>query len=490
MKGEYILALDQGTSGTKAVIFDTQGRIAAKASTELISYFPKTDFVEQEPLEIYQNVLDALRACLRSFKGEICACGISNQRETFLLWDKKGTPLCRAVVWQCKRSIRVCKNLRDLGIEKEVQAATGLILDPYFSGSKLIWLYENDDQVKDAIDRAEAYFGTVDTWLLYKLTGGKNYYTDHTNASRTLLFNINNLEWDNALLERFRLGSLHLPEPKPSSFHYGETDFNGMLPEPIPIAAMIGDSHASAVGEACFSTGSTKATLGTGSSILLNTGSRRIDSIGGMVTTVCWSIAGQTSYALEGIIVSAGATIQWLRDQLGLFENSVQTEEMAMAVENNNGVFLIPAFSGLGSPYWKMDATAAILNLTFACNKNHIVRAALESIPFQIKDVIEAMELASGTTIKEIKVDGGISGNRFVMQLLADILDAKVTTIGLEEVSALGAAFLAGLEIGVFNDMEQLRSLDLRDRQFSPGANQTANLSSYRVWKETVRRLY
>jgi len=496
MKNQYILAIDQGTSGTKAVIFDSHGQIVAKAAEPLKSYFPLPGFVEQNPHEIYQNVLNSLKKCLKEFIGtgsgnlsDITCCGISNQRETLVLWDDSGEPICNAVVWQCKRPVEICNRLKNSELENEVINRTGLIVDPYFSGTKLIWLCENNSQVKDAIDTGKAYFGTVDSWLLFKLTGAKSYFTDYTNASRTLIFNINDLQWDRYLLERFNLQNLNLPQAQPSSYSYGQTDFEGILPNSIDISAMIGDSHAAAFGEGCVEPGMTKATMGTGSSILLNTGSETVRSKIGMVTTICWSIPGRIDYALEGIIVTCGATINWLRDRLGLFADSRETEKMALSVENSNGVYLVPAFSGLGAPYWKMDAKAAILGLTMGCDKTHLIRAALESIPFQIKDVIAAMEQDSGITLQELKTDGGITANHFVMQSLADLLNTKVVNIGMEEVSALGAAYLAGLQHGVFKDIDQIKSLNIGGKQFSPNVDVKDAQASYEGWKKAVQKL-
>ena len=490
MSSEHILAIDQGTGGTKTVIFDAHGRIVSKAASELKSYFPQVGFVEQDPQEIYRNVLDSLNGCLKSFSGKISACGISNQRETFLLWDKSGNPISRAVVWQCKRSIGICERLKKTGIEKEINERTGLIIDPYFSGTKLIWLYENEPSRKQAIDRGRAYFGTVDSWLLYRLTKGKRYCTDYTNACRTLFFNLNTLQWDELLLKEFKLGDLNLPKAQPSTYSYGETDFEGLLPYSVPITSMIGDSHAAAFGEGCFFSGTAKATLGTGSSILMNTESHKIKSKTGMVTTICWSARDRVDYALEGIIVTAGATVKWLRDQMGLFAESRDTEEMATAVKDNNGVYLIPAFSGLGAPHWKMSTKAAILNLTFDCNKNHIVRAALESIPYQIKDVIAAMEKDSGIRLKALNVDGGITSNRFVMQFLATLLNIQVVNIGIEEVSALGAAFLAGLEAGIYTSIDEIEALNVKSRIFEPGRGREAVSRWYQGWQESVKRVY
>jgi len=496
MSKSYILAIDQGTSCTKTVIFDSKGQIVAKAMEPLNSYFPQQGYVEQDPLEIYQSVLRSIQKCLKEFSREvngeladIATCGISNQRETFVLWDSSGQPISPAVVWQCKRSVEICDRLKNSTLENEVKKRTGLIIDPYFSGTKLIWLYDNDAQIRDAIKSGNAYFGTIDSWLLFKLTGGKKYCTDYTNASRTLLFNIDDLRWDDFLLERFKFKNLNLPEPKPSSFLYGESNFERLFPSTVKISAMIGDSHAAAFGEGCFCSGLAKATMGTGSSILLNTGPTRIKSEKGMVATICWSTSDRVDYALEGIIVTCGATINWLRDQLGLFADSRETEQMALSVENSNGVYLVPAFSGLGAPHWKMDAKAAILGLTLGCDKNHVVRAALESIPYQIKDVIIAMEQDSGIELTELRVDGGITGNHFVMQLLADLLKTNVVNIGIEEVSALGAAYLAGLQHGMFHDIDQLKKLSVGKKRFCPGRESSKVCASYEGWKEAVQQL-
>ena len=496
MKNQHILAIDQGTSGTKTVIFDSDGQIVAKATEPLKSYFPHPGFVEQNPIEIYRNVISSVKECLKKFAEttsssltEIACCGISNQRETLVLWDESGEPICNAVVWQCKRSVDVCNRLKDSQLEKEVIGRTGLIVDPYFSGTKLIWLHENDSRVKDALDAGKAHFGTVDAWLLFKLTAGRSYLTDYTNASRTLMFNIHDLEWDKHLLDKFDLQYLNLPQAQPSGYCYGQTDFEGLLPGKIDISAMIGDSHAAAFGEGCFEPGTAKATMGTGSSILLNTGSEPVRSKTGMVTTICWSTPGRVDYALEGIIVTCGATINWLRDRMGLFADSRDTEQMALSVENNNGVYLVPAFSGLGAPHWKMDAKAAILGLTLGCDKNHVVRAALESIPFQIKDVITAMEQDSGIELQELKVDGGITANSFVMQFLADLLNANVVNIGMEEVSALGAAYMAGLQQGIFRDIDQLKKLNTRQKQYSPNPDTGKVHKSYDGWKDAVQQL-
>ncbi len=496
MSSQYILAIDQGTSGTKAVVFDSGGQVIAKAIEPLTSYYPRLGFVEQDPVEIYSNVLAAVGSCLKEFSDTTAAdldaivtCGISNQRETFVLWDESGEPLCNAVVWQCKRSVDICERLKGTELEDEIKQRTGLIIDPYFSGTKLLWLCENNPELAEAIRNGKAFFGTVDTWLLHRLTGGRSYLTDHTNASRTLMFNIDRLEWDTYLLDEYGLAKLRLPQVRPSSFEYGRTDFGGLLPRAITVSAMIGDSHAAAFGERCFSPGTAKATMGTGCSILLNTGSKRVVSEAGMVTTICWSIGNRVDYALEGIIVTCGATINWLRDNMGLFSDSRETEDMAFSIKDNAGVYLVPAFSGLGAPHWKMDCRAAITGMTLGCDKKHVVRAALESIPYQIKDVILAMENESGVSLQKLKVDGGITANRFVMHFLADLLGTDITNIGIPDVSALGAASLAGLQAGIFEDADHLNRLATNERVCSPGPDAQAAQRSYGGWQQAIQQI-
>lgn len=491
---QYILSIDQGTSSTKTILFDEEGKAFAKGSEPLKSIFFGDGFVEQDAEGIYQSVLTSVANCLEDFKTkggrqeDIKACGISNQRETFVLWNKAGEPLHNALVWQCKRSVKICERLSNSGIGEEIKTKTGLIIDPYFSGTKLIWLYENDQKIKHALDNGEAYFGTIDTWLLYRLTDGKEYLTDYTNASRTLFFNLSQLSWDEGLLGKFGLSGIHLPEAKPSSSHFGESNFNGLLKQQLPILAMIGDSHAAAFGEGCFSPGTAKATLGTGCSILMNIGSEPKTSGNGMITTICWSTEEQVDYALEGVIVSCGATVEWLKNELDLFENSAETEAMATAVDDNNGVYIIPAFSGLGAPYWEMNRKAAIIGLTFGVNKNHIVRAALESIPYQIKDVIAAMEEDTGICLKELMVNGGITSNKFVLQFLADLLNKKVVNMGMPDVSALGAAYLAGLKAGVFEDIEHLTNLNNNKSSHNPSLAHTEFVKNcHESWLSAVR---
>lgn len=492
MAESFILSIDQGTSGTKTVVIDRRAKIVAKATAPLQSIFPNTGFVEQDPEAIYSSVLESVEQCLAAFRDQggdiskIKTCGISNQRETFVLWDADGNPLHNAVVWQCKRSVEICNQLKSTGIEEEVNRRTGLIIDPYFSGTKLIWLVQNMPEIAEAVRSGQAYFGTVDTWLLYKLTNGQSYLTDHTNASRTLLFNINELAWDQFLIREFGLNGINLPEVRHSSGDFGKTDAGGLLPEPIPVNGMIGDSHAAAFGEGLYQSGTAKATLGTGCSILMNVGEAPKPSKSGMMSTICWSLPGRVDYALEGVIVSAGATIQWMRDRLELFADSAETEAMATSVSDNGGVYVIPAFSGLGAPHWKMDARGAIVGLTFGATKNHVARAALESIPYQIKDVIEAINQDIGIPLRELKVDGGITSNTFVMQFLADLLGCKVVNIGMADVSALGAGLMAGLGAGVLSDIDQIALLLESQNEFEPGPNEQSAALYYEGWKEHI----
>lgn len=491
MDKKFILAIDQGTSGTKTIVVDAQGKVAAKATLPLNTSYLAEGFVEQNPEEIIQNVLSSVEQCIIDFekkggtRNQFTACGISNQRETFIVWDKDGKPLHNAVVWQCKRSIQVCEKLKQLNLEQSIRQKTGLLIDPYFSGSKLIWLNENVSQVSEAIRNGNAYFGTVDTWLLFRFTRGKNYMTDYTNASRTLFFNLTTLTWDKELLEQFGLSQLNLPVCKPSSSHFGKTDFNGMLSNDIDIHAMIGDSHAAAFGEGCFTAGTAKATLGTGCSILMNIGDELKYSDNGMVSTICWSTEDNVQYALEGVIVTCGATIEWLKKELNLITDSKQTEEMATSVTDNSGVYLVPAFSGLGAPYWDMSRKASLVGLTFNSTKNHIVRAALESIAYQIKDVLVAMEEDTNIQLKHLMVDGGISSNNFVIQFLTDLLQKNVINIGTQEVSALGAAYLAGLKSGIFENLDHLARLNTTLEIHRPGSNDNMN-ENYKGWKNAV----
>lgn len=490
MSNQYILAIDQGTSSTKTLLFDQDGRVAARASVPLKTFYLDQGFVEQDPEELWQNVISSVDGCLNDFRNrggdlyKIRACGISNQRETFVVWDKEGRPLHRAVVWQCKRSVAICERWKQEGLQLLIQAKTGLLIDPYFSGSKMVWLRQEVEAVARALADGHAYFGTIDTWMLYKLSNGESYLTDYTNASRTLFFNLQELCWDQELLRLFGLFRLQLPQLQPSSSHFGHTDLNGLLSSPIPITGMTGDSHAAAFGEACFAPGTAKATLGTGCSILMNTGEMK-PSGSGMVSTICWSTQQRVDYAQEGVIVSCGATIEWLKNELHLFSDHRETEQMAHAVAGNGGVYLVPAFSGLGAPHWDMNRRASITGLTFGCNKHHIVRAALESIAYQIKDVIEAMQMNTGIQLEELMVNGGITSNQFVLQFLADLLEKPVILRNMPDISALGAAWLAGLQAGVFTGLDHLKEIGQQRSEVHPRNNPEIK-GYYEGWKKAV----
>ncbi|KAF2515673.1 FGGY family carbohydrate kinase [Flavobacterium foetidum] len=496
---KYILAIDQGTSSTKTIIFDELGQAVCKGSVDLKTNYFDNGFVEQNPEDIYQNVLDSVRLCLNNFSNQgfklddIASCGISNQRETFVLWDKDGKTLAPAVVWACKRSIAICTDLIEKGQNDFIKQKTGLLLDPYFSGTKLLWLLQNDAALKEKVEKGEVYFGTVDCWLLYKLSNGKHFKTDYTNASRTLLFNIHSLEWDAEILGKWGLSNLKLPLACPSSYDFGEFDLKQILNDnsvtSIPITALIGDSHAATFGEGCFEKGTAKVTLGTGSSIMMNIGGEAVLSDSGMLTTICWSTKDRVDYALEGAIVSCGSTIEWLKNELQLFSDVRETAAMATAIADNAGVYLIPAFSGLGAPHWQMSRKASIEGMTFGTTKNHIVRAALESIPYQIKDVVEAMAKDMKAPLKSISVNGGMTQNKFVIHFLADLLGIPLNKQQNSDVSALGAAYLSGLKSGVYKDIEQLSGLvKSQTEQVLSDSNNELPANGYLGWKEKINK--
>ncbi|MEL1241509.1 FGGY family carbohydrate kinase [Flavobacterium flavipallidum] len=496
---KYILAIDQGTSSTKTIIFDEQGQAAAKGCVDLKTDYFDNGFVEQNPEAIYQNVLDSVSECLKDFtqKGlnisDIISCGISNQRETFILWDENGKALAPAVVWACKRSIAVCTDLIEKGQNDFIKLKTGLLLDPYFSGTKLLWLLENDSELKQKVTQGEVYFGTVDCWLLYKLTNGTQFKTDYTNASRTLLFNIHTLDWDAEILEKWGLSNLNLPQPCPSSQDFGTINWSEILKLEntlsIPMTSLIGDSHAATFGEGCFEKGTAKVTLGTGSSIMMNIGDKAVLSQAGMLTTICWSTEDRVDYALEGAIVSCGSTIEWLKNELQLFSAPAETAAMATAINDNAGVYLIPAFSGLGAPHWQMSRKASIEGMTFGTTKNHIVRAALESIPYQIKDVVQAMEKDMQAALKSISVNGGMTQNQFVIHFLADLLGIPLNKQKNPDVSALGAAYLSGLKSGVYESISQLTEINKKQtEQVLVNVNNDLSTKGYQGWKEKIAR--
>ena len=509
---KYVLAIDQGTSSTKTIIFDAKGQAISKGLADLKTNYFGNSFVEQDPDGIFQNVLESLDACLKDFtnKGfelsEIASCGISNQRETFILWDKLGKALSPAVVWACKRSISICHELKEKGQEELIKQKTGLIIDPYFSGTKLLWLLQNDENLKAKLEAGELYFGTVDSWLLFKMTDGKSFKTDYTNASRTLLFNIHTLAWDHEILKLWGLEKLNLPEVCPSSYDFGDfiikskINNNNLSPNSnrsfivtynlsLKITALIGDSHAASFGEGCFEKGTAKATLGTGSSIMMNIGEKPVLSSAGMLTTICWSTEDRVDYALEGAIVSCGSTIEWLKNELNLFNEASDTEAMANSIADNSGVYLIPAFSGLGAPHWQMSRKASIEGMTFGTTKNHIVRAALESIPYQIMDVVKAMEHDINASLKSISVNGGLTKNLFVMRFLVDLLELPLKKQKNPDVSALGAAYLSGLKSNVYENIAQLQNFNLTNTEtILPNLDNEWVKKGYEGWLNIISR--
>lgn len=494
MDKTLILAIDQGTSGSKAVIFNSRGDLISDGRASLVTSYLKNGFVEQCGKDLYHSVLEAVENTVSELekKGysreDIRCCGISNQRETFILWNKEGKPLHNAVVWQCKRSIQICMDLKSEGYEETIRNKTGLFLDPYFSGTKVSWLNKNDKKTAKAISSSQAYFGTVDTWLLYCLTDGREYKTEYTNASRTMFFNLQSLVWDKEILKIFDLEKLNFPEVLPSDSNFGFSNFGGLFTKALPITGILGDSHAAAFGERCFNPGDAKATIGTGSSILMNTGKLIPPIKTKMVSTICWSTQKQVSYALEGIIVSCGSTLNWLSSNLGFFNNGKEADEMAMSMKDNGNVFLVPAFSGLGAPWWKMEQKGQIHGLTFTSDKKHIVRAGLESIAYQVCDVIKAMKKNSEADLKSLQIDGGISSSPFIQEMLAALLPLELYRCTLKEASALGAAFIAGLGAGIYNSVEEIGKLYYNREHITKKGNQIYE-DSYKKWLEILEGL-
>ena len=487
---EYIISIDQGTSGSKAMIISEKGEIAASVTCPFPSYYPKPGFVEQDGNEIVASVISAVQQALTRFEAEgnkkssATAVSISNQRESFLLWDDSGTPLTPVIVWQCNRSVDVCSRLLTEGLDPIISNITGLKIDPYFSGTKFFWLIENNPDLAAKIKSGSVRFGTIDTWLVYKLSGA--YATDHSNASRTLFMDLDTCAWSPEMGKIFGTKGLRLPEIHPSTGFFGKTNFEGILDNPIPITAIIGDSHAACFGEGCFTPGTAKATMGTGSSVLMNTG-KRTRSQHGMVSTICWSMKDRVDYALEGVIVSCGSTITWIQEKLKLVDSAAQFDAIAESVSDSGGVTFIPAFSGLGGPYWQMDRKAEILGITFGTEAAHIVRAALESYPFQLKDVISAMENDRGAALQWLRADGGITHSKLSMQMIADLLKTRVRIDKRHEASAMGAAMLGFIGKGTLNlsDVESLLQAAPYD-EYCPAELGKGLETAYRLWNKRI----
>ena len=470
---KYIMALDAGTTSNRCILFNDKGEMCAVAQKEFTQYFPKPGWVEHDASEIWQTQLSVAREALAragAKASDIAAIGITNQRETVIVWDRAtGQPICPAIVWQCRRTAEFADEMKGRvpGIEEKFQKKTGLKFDPYFSGTKIRWILDNVPGAREKAQQGKLCFGTVDSWLIYKLTKGKVHVTDYSNASRTLLFNINTLEWDEELCQILEIPMSMLPEAKPSSCIYGETDpefFGG----PILIAGAAGDQQAALFGQTCFKEGEAKNTYGTGCFMLMNTGSKPVFSKNNLLTTIAWGLDGEVTYALEGSVYVAGAAIQWLRDELRAVDSAADSEYFATRVKDTNGCYVVPAFTGLGAPYWDPYARGAIVGLTRGVNKYHIIRATVESLAFQTYDVLHAMELDSGRKLRGLKVDGGASRNNFLMQFQADISNSSVVRPSCVETTAMGAAYLAGLAVGYWKDKEAVLANWSVDRDFVP----------------------
>ena len=486
----YIMALDAGTTSNRCILFDRNGRICSVAQREFHQYFPKPGWVEHDANEIWASMLGvAVEAMQRigATAAEIAGIGITNQRETSVVWDKAtGEPIYNAIVWQCRRTSAYCDELKARGLTEIFRQKTGLVIDAYFSATKLRWLLEEIPGARARAERGELLFGTVETWLLWKLTGGKVHITDYSNASRTMLFNINTLQWDEEILRELNIPRGMLPEPRPSSAVYAETEPT-LLGGAIPICGAAGDQQAALFGQTCFRPGEAKNTYGTGCFLLMNTGERPVFSQNGLVTTVAWGLDGHVNYALEGSIFVAGAAIQWLRDEMKLIESAQDSEYMAQKVRDTNGCYVVPAFTGLGAPHWDQYARGTIVGLTRGCNKYHLIRATLDSICYQVDEVLAAMRADSGIALEALKVDGGASANNYLMQTQADVIGAPVVRPTCVESTALGAAFLAGLAVGFWRDLDEIRRYYAADRTFLPTISEQERAERLDGWKRAVR---
>lgn len=486
---QYIMALDQGTTSSRCILYNKKGEIVSVAQKEFKQIYPKPGWVEHDAMEIWSTQIGVAQEAMYKINAShknIAAIGITNQRETTVIWDRKtGEPICNAIVWQCRRTAEYCDSLKEKGLSEQFRMKTGLPIDAYFSATKIHWILEH---VKGARERAEAgelLFGTIETWLIWKLTMGRVHITDYSNASRTMLFNINSLEWDQEILDELKIPRCMLPEAKASSQIYGMTE-NTIFGGEIPIAGAAGDQQAALFGQTCFTEGEAKNTYGTGCFLLMNTGSKPVFSHNGLITTIAWGINGVVNYALEGSVFVAGAAIQWLRDEMRLIDHASDSEEMAEEVEDTNGVYLVPAFVGLGAPYWDPYARGTIVGLTRGANKNHIIRATLESLAYQTNDVLKAMEEDSGITLTSLKVDGGACGNNFLMQFQADIINVPVKRPVSIETTALGAAYLAGLATGYWKNKEEVLDNWQVSRIFEPVMKNDSRKELLDGWKKAV----
>lgn len=486
---KYVMALDAGTTSNRCILFNEKGEMCSVAQKEFTQYFPKPGWVEHDADEIWSTQLEVAKKAMANVgatAADIAAIGITNQRETTIVWDKNtGKPVYHAIVWQCRRTSEYADTLKEKGLTESFRSKTGLVIDAYFSGTKIKWILDNVEGAREKAENGDLYFGTVETWLIWKLTQGQVHVTDYSNASRTMLFNINTLQWDDEILEVMNIPKIMLPEAKPSGCIYGEANasfFGG----PIPIAGAAGDQQAALFGQTCFNAGEAKNTYGTGCFMLMNTGEKPVFSRNGLVTTIAWGLDGKVNYALEGSIFVAGAAIQWLRDELKIVESSPDSEYMAKKVKDTNGCFVVPAFTGLGAPYWDQYARGTIVGLTRGVNKNHIIRATLESLAYQVNDVLEAMKVDSGIKLEALKVDGGASANNLLMQMQSDIIQAPVHRPMCVETTAMGAAYLAGLAVEYWKSKEDVIANWALDRNFNPEIAEEDARNKVKMWKKAV----
>ncbi|HDM8126706.1 TPA: glycerol kinase GlpK [Vibrio harveyi] len=488
---KYIVALDQGTTSSRAVILDHDANIVSVAQREFTQIYPEAGWVEHDPMEIWatqsSTLVEALaKTGIRS--DQLAGIGITNQRETTIVWNKEtGKPVYNAIVWQCRRTAEICEELKARGLEDYVRDNTGLVLDPYFSGTKVKWILDNVEGAREDAEAGKLLFGTVDTWLVWKMTQGRVHVTDYTNASRTMLFNINDLCWDQKMLDEMGIPASMMPEVKRSSEIYGQTNIGGKGGTRIPIAGIAGDQQAALYGQMCVEAGQAKNTYGTGCFLLMNTGQEKVTSKNGLLTTLACGPKGEPAYALEGAVFMGGASIQWLRDEMKILAGAEDSEYFATKVDTSNGVYVVPAFTGLGAPYWDAYARGTIVGLTRGVNSNHIIRATLEGIAYQTRDVLDAMQADSGIKLANLRVDGGAVANNFLMQFQSDVLNTEVHRPQVTEVTALGAAYLAGLAVGFWNSIDELQDKAVLDRTFEPHDDEEKRNRRYKGWKRAVK---
>ena len=487
---KYVMALDAGTTSNRCILFNEKGEMCSVAQREFTQYFPQPGWVEHDADEIWASMLGVAVEAMNMINAtaeDIAAIGITNQRETTIVWDKEtGEPIHHAIVWQCRRTSEYCDTLKEKGLTDKFREKTGLVIDAYFSGTKVKWLLDNVPGARERAEKGELLFGTVETWLIWKLTKGAVHVTDYSNASRTMLFNINTLQWDDEILAELNIPKCMLPEPKPSSCIYGEAD-PSYLGGPIPIAGAAGDQQSALFGQTCFNAGEAKNTYGTGCFLLMNTGEKPVFSKNGLVTTIAWGLDGKVNYALEGSIFVAGAAIQWLRDNMRMIDSSADSEYMANKVHGTHGCYVVPAFTGLGAPHWDQYARGTIVGLTRGTNKNHIIRATLESIGLQVCDVIDAMRADAGIELKSLKVDGGASANNFLMQFQADMINVPVKRPECVETTAMGAAYLAGLAVGYWKSKEDVVSNQKIAKVFTPEMSEEDRAAKRKGWNKAVK---